>query len=288
MLPVFQKIEANVNHSFYVDHMRFEYFPNPLNFHPDIEILLVLEGTGTRFVGDSIERFGPGDLVMIGQNVPHLWHSDEKYMQKNSNLYSEVIFILFKTDIFGDSFWQLPEAKSILKVIQHSLRGIKLTGKTLDDVSLLMKSISTSVGFNRIVLLFSILEKIAAGKEYKLLSSPVVQNTFDQTGFDRLNRVYKYVINNYQNDITLEKAASIASLSAPAFCRYFKKRANKTFIQFLNEIRIAFACQLLAEEDHSVAAICYLCGFTNVSFFIRQFKRVTGLTPLIYKKKYSE
>lgn len=78
MLPKFQKIEANINHSFYVEHMKFHHFPNPLQFHPDIEILLVIKGTGTRFVGDSVEHFGPGDLVMIGQNVPHVWYSDEK------------------------------------------------------------------------------------------------------------------------------------------------------------------------------------------------------------------
>jgi AraC-like DNA-binding protein len=286
MLPVFQKIEANIDHSFYVERVKFQYFPNPIHFHSEIEILLVMKGTGTRFVGDSVERFGPGNLVVIGQNVPHVWYSDEIYT-KNNNLFSEVIFILFKTDIFGDRFWQLQEAKNILKVIQISQRGIKITGKTLDEVSLLMKSITTSVGFNRIILLLSILEKIAESKEFKLLSSSVVQNTISESDSERLNRVYQYVINNYQQDITLEKAAFIANLSATAFCRYFKKRSNKTFIQFLNEIRIAFACKLLVEEDHSVAAICFKCGFTNVSFFIRQFKRITSLTPLSYKKKYA-
>lgn len=288
MLPVFQKIEANINHSFYVEHMKFPYFPNPLQFHPDIEILYIIHGSGTRFVGDSVDHFGPGDLVMIGQNVPHVWYSDKKYTQENSNLSSEVIFILFKTEIFGEQFWQLPESKSILKLIQLSKRGIKLTGKTRNEVSSLMRSISSSVGFNRITLLFSILEIIASQKEYQFLASPIVQNTINESDSDRLNKVYKYVINNFHQEITLEKASSIASLSTPAFCRYFKKRTNKTFIQFLNEIRISNACRLLAEEDFPVARICFNCGYTNVSYFIRQFKGITGLTPLSYKKKYIE
>ena len=287
MQPVFQKIETNINHSFYVEQARFQYFPNPLQFHPEIEILYVIHGSGTRFVGDSVDRFSSGELVMIGQNVPHLWYSDKKYRQENSNLFSEVIFILFKTEIFGEQFWNLPESKSILKLIQLSQRGIKLTGKTRIEVSSLMRSISSSVGFNRIILLLSILERIALQKDYQILASPIVQNTINESDSERLHKVYKYLINNFQQEITLEKVASIASLSTPSFCRYFKKRTNKTFIHLLNEIRISNACRLLGEEDFPVARICYICGYTNVSYFIKQFKSTTGLTPLSYKKKYA-
>jgi YesN/AraC family two-component response regulator len=288
MLTVFQKIDANINHSFYVEHVKFPYFPNPLQFHPDIEILYVIQGSGTRFVGDSIDRFGPGDLVMIGQNVPHVWYSDEKYAKETGNLFTEVIFILFKTEIFGEQFWHLPESKNILKLIHLSQRGIRLTGKTRNEVSNLVKLISNSVGFNRITSLLSILEIIASQKEYQFLASPVVNNSINESDSDRLNKVYKYVTKNYQQEITLEKAASIASLSASAFCRYFKTRTNKTFIKFLNEIRIAHACQQLAENDYSVSKICYTSGYTNVSYFIRQFKNITGYTPLVYKKQYAE
>ncbi|MDP2336869.1 MAG: AraC family transcriptional regulator [Bacteroidota bacterium] len=286
MQPVFQKIEANINLSFYVEQVKFPYFSNPLQFHPEIEILLVIDGTGTLFVGDSISSFGPGDLVMIGQNVPHVWFSDEKYTFENNNLNSEVIFILFKMEIFGEQFWQLPESKSILKLIQLSQRGIKLIGKTRDEVNLLMRSISSSVGFNRITLLLSILGIIASQKGYQFLASPTVQNIINESDSERLNKVYTYVINNFQQEITLEKAASIACLSIPAFCRYFKKRTNKTFILLLNEIRISHACRLMAEEDFPIAEVCYICGYTNVSYFIRQFRGITGLSPLNYKKKF--
>lgn len=288
MHPVFQKIEANINLSFYVEQVKIPYFTNPLQFHPDIEIMLILEGTGTLFVGDSISSFGPGDLVMIGQNVPHVWYSDKKYAFENSGLYAEVIFILFKTQIFGEQFWQLPESKSILKLFQHSRRGLKLTGETLNKVTLLMKSIISSVGFNRITNLLSILEIVASQKEYRFLASPIVQNIINESDSDRLNKVYTYVIHNFQEEISLEKAASIAYLSKPAFCRYFKKRTNKTFIQLLNEIRISNACRLLAEGDSTVAEICYIIGYTNESYFIRQFKKITGFTPLSYKKKQVE
>jgi AraC-like DNA-binding protein len=287
MQPIFQKIEANINYSYYAEHQKFKYFPNPLQFHPEIEIIYIVHGSGTRFVGDSVDRFGPGDLVMIGQNVPHLWYSDERYRQENSNLITEVIYILFKTEIFGEQFWNLPESKSILKLIQLSQRGLRLTGKTRNEVSSFMKAISSSVGFNRIALLLAILDIIASQKEYQVLASPIVQNTINESDSERLNKVYKYVINNSQQEITLEKVASIASLSTSSFCRYFKRRTNKTFIKLLNEIRISHACRLLTEEDYPVAKICFICGYDNVSYFIRQFKGITGLTPLSYKKKYA-
>jgi AraC-like DNA-binding protein len=287
MQPVFQKIEANINHSFYVEHEKFQYFPNPLQFHPEVEIMYIIHGSGTRFVGDSVDRFSPGELVIIGPNVPHLWYSDEKYTRENGNHFSEVIYILFSTEIFGEQFWNLPESKSITKLIQLSKRGIRLTGKVRNDVSSLMRSISSSTGFSRITLLLSILEIISSQKEYKILASPIVQNSINETDSDRLNKVYRYVINNFHQEISLNKAASIASLSAPSFCRYFKRRTNKTFVQLLNEIRIAHACRLLAEEDFPVARICFICGYNNVSYFIRQFKEITRLTPLSYKKKYA-
>lgn len=287
MLPFFQKIEANINHSFYVAHMNFKHFPNPLAFHPDIELLFVVKGAGTLIVGDSIERFKSSDIVLIGENTPHVWYSDKKCTQKDSNLSSEAIFILFKKDIFGEPFWQLPELKNILNLIQLSQRGIRLEGNTSEEVALLTRSITTASGFKRIGLLFSILEIIASKKEYRLMTSPAVQEMINKSDSIRLNKVYKYVINNYQEDIQLEEAAAIANLSAPAFCRYFKKRTNKTFIQFLNEIRITNACRLLLEEDISIASVCYSCGYTSVSYFIKKFREITGHTPLTYKKEYN-
>jgi YesN/AraC family two-component response regulator len=224
---------------------------------------------------------------MIGENIPHVWYSDEKYINGNNDLLSEVIFILFKKEVFGEQFWNMPESKVIYKLIQLSQRGIKLIGNTRSEVSAMMMSICEVKGFKRITLLMSILEAIAANKEFRPLANPVLQNSINHTDSERLNNVYEYVIGNHQQKMSLKEAASLANLSVPAFCRYFKKRTNKTFIQFLNEIRISFACRLLVEEDHPVSKTCYTCGYNNVSFFIKQFKKITGFTPLGYKKKYT-
>jgi AraC-like DNA-binding protein len=282
MLPNIEKVEASINHSFQINHMKIDRFPSLRHFHSEVEILLVLQGTGTRFVGDSVERYVPGDLVMIGPNVSHEWCSD-----KNTGP-SEAIYILFNTEMLGNEFWNLPESKIILKIIRQSGRGIKLTGKTRDEVDSQMRNIEASYGFSRIIFLLSILEMIAFNGEYQYLASPVIENTINERDTVRLNKVYKYVIDNIQHEINLSKAASIANLSTAAFCRYFRKRTNKTFIQFLNEIRIGQACRLLVNENFPIADICYSCGYNNHSYFIRQFRTITGFTPLAYRKKFAD
>jgi AraC-like DNA-binding protein len=284
MLPNLEKVEADINHSFHINHMKVDYFPSMRHFHPEVEILLVIQGTGTRFVGDSVESFSPGDLVMIGPDVPHEWCSDKS----GSDGGSEAIYILFNTEILGNDFWKLPESKIILKIIQQSQRGIKLTGKTRDEVAELIRTMEASYGFTRIILLMSILEKIAFNGEFHYLASPVITSSVNETDSERLNKIYKYVIENIHQPISLEKAASISNLSTAAFCRYFRKRTNKTFIQFLNEIRIGQACRLLINENHTIAEICYTCGYNNNSYFIRQFRKVTGLTPLNYRRKFAD
>jgi AraC-like DNA-binding protein len=284
MLPGLEKVEANINHSFHVNHLKVDCFPSLRHFHPEVEILLVMQGTGTRYVGDSVETFGPGDLVMVGPNVSHEWCSDKRSVSATS----EAIYILFNTEMMGSEFWNLPESKIILKIIQQSERGIRLTGRTRDEVEFLMKRIDTSYGFSRITLLMTILEMIAFNGEYQYLATPVVQNTINERDSERLNKVYKYVLDNSQQDIKLQTAASIANLSKPAFCRYFKKRANKTFVRFLNEVRIGKACRLLVNENHSIAEICYRCGYNNISYFVRQFRAITGFSPLGYRKKFAD
>lgn len=284
MLPSLEKVDANINHSFHINHMKVDFFPSLRHFHPEVEILLVVQGKGTRYVGDSVEPFVPGDLVMIGPNVSHEWLSDKK----SGSGQSEAIYILFNPDILGNEFWNLPESKIILKIIQQSERGMKLTGRTRDDVASLMKRIDTSYGFTRITLLMTILEMIAFNGEFQYLASPVVQNTINERDTERLNKVYKYVLDNFQQEISLEKASSYANLSKPAFCRYFRKRANKTFMRFLNEVRVGQACRMLVNENKSIADICYACGFNNISYFIRQFRAITGFTPLGYRKKFAD
>lgn len=285
MLPVLEKVEANANHSFHVNHMKVDYFPSPLHFHPEVEILLVLRGTGTRFIGDSVKRFAPGDLIMIGSNTPHVWYSDRD-LNDDTEPASEAIYIMFNPDIFGDKFWGLPESNSIARIIEYGRRGIKLKGERKKEATELMKKISQVSGFDRIKLLMEILGIFASSDDSKFISSPVFHNTINKEDSERLNKIYEYSIQNAARKIPLEEIASEANLSVQAFCRYFKNRTNKTFIHFLNEIRVGNACRLLIKEDLPVADVSFICGFNNISYFIKQFKKITGYTPYAYRKQF--
>lgn len=208
MLPNLEMVEANINHSFHINHLKVSHFPSVRHFHPEVEILLVVKGTGTRYLGDSVERFSPGDLVMIGPNVPHEWLSDKQDQEEGS----EAIYILFNPEVLGKQFWNLPESKIIYKIIRQSERGIKLTGRTRNEVEDLMNMLEDAYGFTRIILLMSILEKIAFNGDFQYLASPVISNAVNERDNQRLNKIYRYVLENLHHDISLDKAASIASL----------------------------------------------------------------------------
>ena len=288
MQPAFEIIETGVNQSFYVNHLKTERFPSPLHFHPEIEILLIVEGAGTRLIGDSVGRFSPGELIMIGSNVPHVWYSD-KTPNDQAKPFPETIYIQFLKDILGEQFLNLPEIKNIQKLLQLSTRGIRLTGKTREKVAEKIKSLLNSDGFHRIMILLTILQLISESDEYQILASPVIQNNINQKNSSKLNTIYKHILKNYNEDLKLDDIAALVNLSSSAFCRYFKSVTNKTFIQFLNEIRVGHACRLLHEdENYSISEVCYMCGFNNTSYFIKQFRRITGNTPLTYKKRIDQ
>lgn len=283
MQPEFEKVELKRNQSFYVNHLKASRFPSPLHFHPEVEILLILEGTGTRIIGDSTGRFAPGELIMIGSNVPHVWYSDRVVYNDDQKM-PETIYVQFRREFPGESFMALPELTYIDRMIALSARGIRLYGATRKRVADLLESIATSKGFARILTLLHILQIISESEEYQLLASPDLQHHINLENSKRLNKIYKYILANYQENIRIQEIAHVANLSTSAFCRYFKRVTNKTFIQFLNEIRIGQACRLLQEQDHlSVSQVCYESGFNNISYFIHCFKKVTGMTPLAYQ-----
>jgi AraC-like DNA-binding protein len=285
MQPVFERIAAGVGQSFYVNHMVSDSFPSPLHFHPEIEILLIIEGSGTRVTGDGVGRFSPGELVMIGSNVPHVWYSD----QINNTIPEkkpETIYIQFLKDFTGERFFHLPESEKIRDLFELAKRGIKLYGRTRDRVEELMHKLTGTAGMPNIIILLNILHTISSSKEIHLLSGPVIQTQVNLKNSSRMNRIYRYVLENYNEEITLNDIAMVANLSPSAFSRYFKSNTNKTFVQFLNEVRVGHARQLLrADEQYPISNICYLCGFNSPSYFIRQFRKITGATPLEYRKK---
>jgi AraC-like DNA-binding protein len=287
MKPLLKIINIQSNESFHILKVHEPCFFPAWHFHPEYEIMLVLEGTGIRFVGDSMERFQPGDLILFGKEIPHYYRSDEKYQQKNSDCISRAAVLYFREDFLGERFWDIPDINHIKILFANSKRGIKFKGKIKEELSRRICDLDEkSSGLAKVIELLSILEVMATTKEYELLSSRGFIHNADEDECKRMNAVYQYILNNYRTNPTLDEVASIANLSTTAFCRYFKSRANKTFKQFLNEIKVGNACKLLIDTEKSISQVCFETGFNNFTNFNSQFKQIIGITPSHYQRKH--
>lgn len=285
MKAIFQKVPVPSETSFAVQQFRSPYFDIPWHFHPECELVLVTEGTGKRFVGDHISHFSPGNLVLLGSNLPHWYRSDAAYYDHDPVLQAASLVIQFHPNFPGHSFFELPEATNIKKLLKKSAMGVEILGDTRKRIITLMTAISRLEGMERLLHLLSILHIIASSGETRVLSNPgtTAVNIKDS---ERINKIYEYVMSNFTRPIQLSEISARLNMCSSTFCRYFKNRTRKNFTYFLNEIRIGHACKLLIEGDYSVTEICFMSGYNNVAFFNRQFKTFKGKTPKEFRKEY--
>ena len=288
MKPHLLKIPKEDEHSFSVRYDIVSFFYNKWHYHPELELVYIIEASGRQFIGDSIHHFKNNDLILIGSNLPHLWRCDEKFLVKGSKLKVEAIIIHFLPDCFGPGFFKLPENKALLQIFQRAQMGIRIKDQSGIQVSELMRKLVTARNSERIILLMQILHIIAQSTETKTICSEGLTFHYSLVEAERLNTIYQYILNNFTREISLEQIAKVAHLTPNGFCRYFKSRIKKTFSHFLIEVRVGHACKLLAESDKTVADICYESGFNNFSNFNRHFKHIAGRTPLNHRKYYQE
>ncbi len=287
MKPILRKIDTGSDHSFSIREDIHSYLYNHWHYHPEVELTFIRRGRGVRLVGDSMQPFEDGDLVLLGANIPHLWRSDASYFKQSSELTIEAIAIHFKMDFWGKTFLTLPEMAPIKKLLERAQRGIKLMGHIHGQVAMKMEEIVHTQGVARIERLLHILNLIAASEECELLSHTGFVQTFNASNADRIDQIFNYTFTHFKEPLSIKKVASAVNLSPHSFCRYFKTRTLKTYWQFLLEVRIRYACKLLIENKQNISQIAFESGFSNLSNFNRQFKAVMQLTPQQYLKAYT-
>ncbi|SMD44891.1 AraC-type DNA-binding protein [Aquiflexum balticum DSM 16537] len=275
-------LEAN---SFTIKHNVYPNFLKIWHYHPELELVFILKSTGTRFIGDSIEKFKEGEVVLIGENLPHMWLNEKKYFEENSDLFAEAIAFHFKKDFLGSEIFKAPEFKDINLLIENAKFGLKFK-KVNPEIKSRMQKLSQLGGFKRLLEFLQILSDLSQHKEIKFLSSTGFLNTFKKTGNETLDNTYAYIFKNFTNQITLDDVATIAKMNASSFSRFFKRVNRKSFNEYLNEIRIGYACKLLTEHQYNITTICYESGFNNISNFNRQFKKITGKSPSNFLKNH--
>ncbi|MBU3820997.1 AraC family transcriptional regulator [Flavobacteriaceae bacterium XHP0103] len=276
---------GNTSFSTKVNEMPF--FLKIWHYHPELELVLVLESEGTRFIGDNIEKFEPGEVILIGENLPHMWLNDEAYFKENSKLLARGISVHFKKNYLGTTFFSTPEMSHLLELFNRARFGIKFLGVD-EEMIQEIQEMAKLEGFEKSVKFLMILDKLANHKDYRYLASQGYVNSFKINENETLDKVYAYIFKNFNKSITLQNVADVAHMNTSAFSRFFKRVNSKTFSQYISEIRIGYACKLLIERKYNIAEICYESGFNNISNFNRKFKLIMKCTPSVYVKKHLE
>jgi AraC-like DNA-binding protein len=253
-------------------------FYDKLHQHDEIQISFIEKGSGTILVADSFSNYNAGDIFVIGSNVPHIFKSE-----KNATIPSKMLSLFFTDTSFGNGFFQLDEFEELSNFFKISQQGfvVKLNKNKIKDLFLELKN---ATKMKRFVLFLELIKTISIS-DYDLLSSFTINKKYTAIEGKRMRSVFEYTIENAHLPINLIEIAEVANMTKNAFCKYFKKRTNKTYINFLTELRIENACKYLQKsKENSVNEIAFSVGFSNISNFNRQFKKLKETTPTNYRK----
>jgi AraC-like DNA-binding protein len=256
----------------------------PWHYHPETEIIYIEKSTGSRFVGDHSEAFDEGDVGLIGANLPHVWKSDAIYQQNIPGLHARVLVVHFREEILKGPLSVLPEMQSINQLLHLSQYGIKYLGPAREEIGNQMKAIVKTSGIEKMLTLIRLLDYMAKTEYKQILASTGYSKIRKSVDFDRFDKAYRYMIDNFQQNIALGDVSGIVGMTSTSFCRYFKRHTKRSFHTVLNEIRVGHACKLLLEDRMNISGICYESGFNNVSNFNEQFKKIKGVSPSQYLK----
>jgi AraC-like DNA-binding protein/quercetin dioxygenase-like cupin family protein len=316
MKAAYESLNPTSESSFLYRRFSLPKFDAPYHFHPEIELTLIVKGTGKRLVGSQIDNYEAGDLVLLGENIPHCWltentiydenivanTADEGSFGKNTvdegnpeiigkgpllnSDAAQSIVIQFKKDFLGDTFFEKLEFKKIKNLLEKAQSGLVITGKTRAILVENMKEMESENAYTRLMILLGILEEIAHSKDTQIIDSQPLTIKLNQYDAEKINSIYAYIMEHYTSEISLENVAKQAFMTPPAFCRYFKKITRKTLVEVVVEYRIKHACQLLSSTDKSISDVCFESGFGNISYFNKQFKEMMRETPLGYRRMF--
>lgn len=275
MRALYEKIPLRPGEPFCYRHFRLPRFQMPWHFHPEWELTTITRGRGMRYVGDSIERFDDGDLVLLGPNLPHYWWTDA-----GDRHGAHSVVIQFENDAPAGRLFELFQASEIQGLLALAGRGVKFSGAVVKRTSELLEKMGKLSEWRRLGLLIEVFGLLAEHlPQGRALASASYAPVLDERDGRRLRAVCKYVNDSYAESIEQIRAAALAGLSPAAFSRYFHKRMGKTFEAYVIEIRIGHACRRMQDEDATIAEIAFATGFNNLSNFNRHFRALKGMTP---------
>ncbi|WP_160714981.1 AraC family transcriptional regulator [Chitinophaga solisilvae] len=262
-----------------------EYFLNsPFHFHDTCEIVLIEEGYGKRIVGDHIAEFEQGDLVMMGPDLPHIWQNDSIYFQQRKHLRVKATVLYFDPSMVMNLIAGTTAERHVQQLFTSAARGISIQGDTHACIVEKFSVIRSTDGLKRMAVFLEVIDLLAGSADHHLLASSNYSHAMTLKDTGRFSDVYQFLMMNFHRDIPLEEVAAVAKMSPTAFCRYFKARTQKSFVSFLQEIRISHACKLLRNSELSILETALESGYNNLVNFNKCFRNVTSQSPSMYRK----
>tara|TARA_B100000767_G_C19758631_1_gene534141 strand:+ start:1779 stop:2648 length:870 start_codon:yes stop_codon:yes gene_type:complete len=249
------------------------------HFHPEIELVYVNKGKGKRHIGNHLSYFNNSQLLLIGANLPHNGFTDRLTTNGSETL------VQFKPEFLGDTFFEIPEMKPIYTLFEKAKKGIIFGVKTKQKLGVKIERLSEKKGFKQILILLEILHTLSKAEDYTLLNADGFAFEAQPQNNNKIDEIFKYINEHFNQHISLDEIADLASMTVPAFCRFFKKSTGKTFTKLVNEYRVVHATKLLSESQSSITDICFECGFNNFSHFNKLFKEFTGKSASKYRSE---
>ncbi|HQW54969.1 MAG TPA: AraC family transcriptional regulator [Saprospiraceae bacterium] len=262
-------------------------FDYPIHCHPEYELNLILGISGVRLIGDSTERYHEQDLVLIGPYLYHKWTGDE-YINGLKKQYN-VITLQFSIDLLEGTLFKKEKFHNIRKMLDASVRGIKFSGKDLNAAAQIITSMTQDKGFTNVIEFIQLLETLSQASDFCYLASEGFMPQTMRWDSKRIQTAYNYIIRHFdKSKLKVEEVAKLINMSDSSFSHYFKKYTNKSFTEFLTDVRIGNACKLLIGSDDTISSIAYASGFNNIANFNRLFKKTRLCTPVEFRNRHKE
>jgi AraC-like DNA-binding protein len=276
----YEKLRVDENCLFHFREFVLERFTSPLHVHDEFELILIKKSHGKLYVGNEVANFSDDDVFLFAPGIPHCFYNSKDY--EKGGVLAHALVVQFKHDFLGKDFFNKTESYKLKQLINLSKAGIHFNNPS-KRLKSRIQNLDKQNNLQKLGYLLFILSELANNKEYTLLTSGRL--ILNITESKVINDVFQYVAENFQKDISLGKAADIANMQKSAFCRYFKRRTKKKFMEFVNEIRLTHAQKLLVETDKNILEIAYECGYESTSYFYRGFKHYNKMSPVNYRKK---
>lgn len=279
---VYEKILVPYKKTFITRKLRMDPKSDKIHSHKNFELNLIISGSGRRIIGNHISSYTKGDLVLLGPNIYHCW----EVLETEPDTEPECIVTHFYENIINSDFFNIPELERVVTLLKDAGNGILFKGKKAEKVAATLAKMVNLSGLELYIELLRVFHFLLQIEERDYLALPSSQPNIHDKDNDQINKVYEYVFQNIHEGIKLKDASSLVCKEPGSFCRYFKKKTNQTFMDYVKNVRIGIAAKLLAETDKQITQICFECGYNNLANFNHYFKDIMKKTPSEYRKDF--